>query len=83
MIGGLYDMHGNVYEWVQDWYDDEYYSRSPRVDPRGPTSGLYRVIRGGNFGHVNEGVRSAYRLFHSPGSRSYIIGARLLRIPGD
>ena len=79
---GLHDIYGNVWEWVQDWYDEEYYSRSVPVDPQGPTSGLGRVIRGGDFGHI-QGVRSAYRLFYPPDSRSYTIGARLLRIPGD
>ena len=57
---GLYDMHGNVWEWVQDGYND-FYNSSPRVDPPGPSSGSLRVIRGGDFRIIAQRVRSADR----------------------
>ena len=76
---GLHDMHGNVWEWVQDWYDDEYYNSSPRVDPLGPDSGSHRVARGGGFLNAAWGVRSAMRYDISPDFRA-LLGVRLLRI---
>ena len=77
---GLYDMHGNVWEWVQDRADDDYYNRSPRVDPLGPTSGFHRVFRGGDFHFFAQALRSAGRGGYSPSGRDGSVGVRLLRI---
>ena len=77
---GLHDMHGNVWEWVQDWYGRNYYNNSPRVDPPGPDTGSHRVIRGGSFRNDAQYLRSAARNGNSPGGRHDDIGARLLRI---
>ena len=65
---GLYDMVGNVWEWVQDWYGAGYYSGSPSVNPPGPNSGEFRVIRGGSWFGTTRGLRSSSRNFDAPSS---------------
>ncbi len=57
---GLHDMHGNIWEWCIDWWF-EAYPDGPATDPTGPTSGLYRVARGGSWDNSAESCRSAYR----------------------
>lgn len=78
---GLYDIHGNVWEWVYDIYSSNYYSVSPEKDPSGPQKGTTRIFRGGAFYSQPYELRSAFRCIARPTLRDYRVGFRLLRIP--
>ncbi len=73
---GLFDMLGNVSEWVNDWYDENYYQNSPSQDPKGPASGRLRVVRGGSWYGNPRNVRVSYRDWHIPASRNNYLGFR-------
>jgi formylglycine-generating enzyme required for sulfatase activity len=78
---GVYDMHGNVYEWCSDRYDQDYYAKSPRTDPTGPRTGKNRVLRGGCWAEKGFGCRAASRDNFLPDGRMPFVGFRVVCIP--
>jgi len=76
---GLHDLHGNVWEWCHDWYED--YPVGEVVDPFGPTTGSSRVYRGGCWGRPSRFCRSAYRGWDAPGFRFFNLGFRVVLAP--
>jgi formylglycine-generating enzyme required for sulfatase activity len=76
---GLYDMHGNVWEWCWDRYAEDYYKEAPGADPAGPSETSVRVIRGESWSGPRRDARSAHRGWSAPHSRDFCLGFRVAR----
>ena len=74
---GIYDMSGNVSEWCEDFYDDKYYEQSPKINPTGPTSGYFRIIRDGGFDGWAVNVETSSRIHNVPVLFTNDLGLRL------
>lgn len=78
---GIYDMAGNAWEWVFDWYDHDYYKKGPKKNPIGPAKGDGKVVRGGSWLYVPEFLRSAHRFDAQPTNRLFGYGFRCAKTP--
>lgn len=75
---GIFDTSGNVREWTNDWYDPDYYAKSPETNPQGPDSGYGRAYRGGSKDGAEFPTRSSYRWRETPDTREQNLGFRLV-----
>jgi len=76
---GLHDMSGNVFEWVNDWWEG--YSADAQTNPQGPSSGSYRVLRGGDWYEDSYYCRASFRSLYNPDYSNNLIGFRVARTP--
>lgn len=78
---GVLDMAGNVWEWVNDWYGYDYYAHSLSINPRGPETGVAKVVRGGSWFNIERHLKVSYRSYSNPGTRTANLGFRCVVDP--
>jgi formylglycine-generating enzyme required for sulfatase activity len=77
---GLYDMHGNIWQWCEDWHKNDYYAESDKEDPKSTKRGDARVLRGGSWYNGSWNCRAAYRRRVGPGGRNFNVGFRVVLV---